>query len=128
MRFHCVQLFISPAHRPDMTEKLLKKGRKIASYVSVHKIYLDICIMSTRASSIYNPYFIHCNCYCKILMYTTLFAVQLILNGNEKYMKYSIAIAFCLMIIHCKKSVDFTVKYLTSGCQLFYRHFYGFYL
>ena len=24
-----------------------------------------------------------------------------------------------------KKSVDFTVKYLTSGCQFFYRYFYG---
>ena len=24
-----------------------------------------------------------------------------------------------------KKSVDFTVKYLESGCQFFYRYFYG---
>ena len=28
--------------------------------------------------------------------------------------------------VHCKKkSVDFTVKYLASGCQFFYRYFYG---
>ena len=24
-----------------------------------------------------------------------------------------------------KKSADFTVKYLASGCQFFYRYFYG---
>ena len=31
-----------------------------------------------------------------------------------------------IVIMHCKKkSVDFTVKYLASGCQFFYRYFYG---
>ena len=29
------------------------------------------------------------------------------------------------IVVHCKKSVDFTVKYLASGCQFFYRYFYG---
>ena len=28
-------------------------------------------------------------------------------------------------IMHCKKSVDFKVQYLASGCQFFYRYFYG---
>ena len=27
--------------------------------------------------------------------------------------------------LHCKKSVDFMEKYLASGCQFFYRYFYG---
>ena len=27
--------------------------------------------------------------------------------------------------VHCKKSVDYTVKYLVSGCQFTCRHFYG---
>ena len=27
--------------------------------------------------------------------------------------------------MHCKKIVDFTVKYMASGCQFFYRYFYG---
>ena len=31
-----------------------------------------------------------------------------------------------IVIMHCKKkSVDFTVKYLASRCQFFYRYFYG---
>ena len=30
-----------------------------------------------------------------------------------------------LTSLHCKKPVDFTVKYLASGCQFFYRYFYG---
>ena len=31
-----------------------------------------------------------------------------------------------IVIMHCKKkSVDFTVKYKASGCQFFYRYFYG---
>ena len=29
------------------------------------------------------------------------------------------------LAVHCKKSVDFTVKYLASDCQFFYRYFYG---
>ena len=27
-----------------------------------------------------------------------------------------------IVIMHCKKLVDFTVKYLASGCQFFYRY------
>ena len=27
--------------------------------------------------------------------------------------------------LHGKKSIDFTVNYLASGCQFFYRYFYG---
>ena len=33
--------------------------------------------------------------------------------------------AAVVVFVHCKKSVDCTVKYLASGCKFFYRYFNG---
>ena len=47
--------------------------------------------------------------------------------GTNVY--YCICIISCPVILQCKKkSVDFTVKYLASGYQFFYRYFTGVYL
>ena len=40
-------------------------------------------------------------------------------------MVYMDMMATLVMWPHCKKSIDFTVKYLASGCQFCYRYFYG---
>ena len=44
------------------------------------------------------------------------------LNGD---VAHSTSYGIYILQLHCIKSVDFTVKYLASGCQFFYRYFYG---
>ena len=72
-------------------------------------------------------YFLHFCIFYNLLkkLLNLIFKTQIV-----KKIKYEMAeiseTGIRLVHIHCKKhSVDFTVKYMASGCQFFYHYFYG---